>query len=102
MPANREAIRQQIAKQYNSRIKELEKENRALKEKIQEESGRCAKLEETVRQQSDWIERLLELTGLSPDEVKARVAADHALNSIGAILASGMGRSALNVFDLLN
>lgn len=65
-----EAARQKAAKEYKVRLEEARQEIRELREKNDRLLQENLELEAKVEQLTDWIERLLEYTELSPEEAK--------------------------------
>ena len=65
-----EAARQKAAKEYKARLEEARQEIRELREKNDRLLQENLELEAKVEQLTDWIERLLEYTELSPEEAK--------------------------------
>lgn len=89
-----EAARQKAAKEYKGRLEEARQEIRELREKNDRLLQENLELEAKVEQLTDWIERLLEYTELSPEEAKqlrrkAKVEAElsEALGGWASVLA---------------
>lgn len=79
---NHEQIRQQVAKQYKEKIRNLEAENRRYKKLYLEEQDKRIELETQLAEKQDWIDRLLEFTELSPEQVRASVESKKALSNL--------------------
>ena len=90
-----EAARQKAAKEYKARLEEARQEIRELREKNDRLLQENLELEAKVEQLTDWIERLLEYTELSPEEakqlrrnVKAERELSEALGGWASVLAN--------------
>ena len=77
-------------KEANNKTKKVEEELRILKEENERKDT-------VIRQQADWIERLLEYTSLSEDEMKSIIEKDKKM----ADLATEM-KGLSNIFEILN
>lgn len=69
--------KESIVAQYSSKQKQLQSEKMALElenKKLRNEIDKLreinSKLEDNIRQQEDWIERLLEYTNMSEEQLK--------------------------------
>lgn len=67
---NHEQIRQQVAKRYKDKIRTLEEDNRKFKQMYLEEKYKREELESELQMKNEWIERLLEFTDMTPEQVQ--------------------------------
>lgn len=61
---------------YRKQIRELERENCSLANTVMDLNGMAQKQDEKITELQDWIERLLEYTELSEDEMRKIIQRD--------------------------
>lgn len=62
---------------FRKRIRELEQENKNLRNQIEEEKEKNRELDKKIRELNEWIERLLQYTELSEDDMKKRIETEN-------------------------
>lgn len=87
---NTEKIRQEFAKKYNTRIRELESEVRALKIEKDDLKLEVSKLKSDLEHKNEHIERILDYINMDKEELDRLVANEKALEDINESLHSYM------------
>lgn len=72
---------------FRKQIRELEQENASLSLTLTERNVEIQKADEEIRSLKDWVQRLLEYTEMSEEEMRKRIenerAKDEILNTFG-------------------
>lgn len=80
-----ERIRTELAKKYKAKIDDLQTQNKKLREENEKLKSQNVELESKVNEQTEWIERLLEYTELTPEEVKEEVRKTRTIHEIQGV-----------------
>lgn len=83
---NYEKIRQDIARQYNEKIKSLESENKKLVYKVSECEGKVLELEENYKMLKDTNKELMKMLDLSDEDLKVLVEKAHSMKQMSDVM----------------